>query len=363
MTLIRPGVLLTHKGQRTVGLETDKTCIAIGQSTGNPPMITAPYSKLEFHMPDLSANLSLPYLLPSQAQAQAQAQKHVTHNEALRQLDTLVQMAVQSFNASEAPPAPEDGEIHALGLAPTGVWAGQGGQLAVYNTNAWTFLAPKDGWRAWDMQASELKVYSAGVWLPIMPELQNLEGVGVGTTSDATNRLAVASDAALLTHAGSDHRLTINKAGPTDTASMVFQSNWSGRAEIGLTGDEDFHFRVSSDGAVTAPCLMSGSIDIAGDSVGYVPTPSAGGMFAINLVDPLYPQAPHSGLFSFDTGPSMLLHTLAAGSRMDNLNTDTLTGTSGTDEYTSLAVRAGELQIENRYGSLRRYAYTFLNTY
>ena len=29
----------------------------------------------------------------------------------------------------------------------------------------------------------------------------------------------------------------------------MFQTNFSGRAEIGLTGDDDFHFRVSEDGS------------------------------------------------------------------------------------------------------------------
>ena len=42
-------------------------------------------------MPELSANLSLPLLMP------AQAQKHVTHNEALQVLDALVQLVVQEL--------------------------------------------------------------------------------------------------------------------------------------------------------------------------------------------------------------------------------------------------------------------------
>lgn len=39
-------------------------------------------------MPDTTANLGLPFILP------AQAQKHVTHNEALQRLDVLVQAVV-----------------------------------------------------------------------------------------------------------------------------------------------------------------------------------------------------------------------------------------------------------------------------
>lgn len=319
----------------------------------------------------MSPNLSLPYLMPSQAQ------KHVTHNEALRRLDALVQLVVQGFGATQPPAAPQDGEVHALGIGAVSDWAGQDGNLAWFSDNAWVFLTPSEGWRAWDVQTEQLRVYSAGSWLPVVPPLQNLDGVGIGSVSDATNRLAVASDASLFSHAGTDHRLTINKAGSTDTASLVMQSNWSGRAELGLTGDEDFHIRVSPDGstwtsaltlnrdtgATQARCLVSGTIEIANDDVGYIPTPSAGGMVAINLVDADYPQAAHSGLFSYDTGPSLLLYTLAKGARMDNLNDTVLSGTTGTDDYSSLGVRSGELQLENRYGSTRRYAFTFLNTY
>lgn len=322
-------------------------------------------------MPDLSPNLSLPYLMPSQAQ------KHVTHNEALRRLDTLVQLAIQSFESTQPPAAPANGEVHALGVGAVADWAGQDGKLAWFSDTAWVFLAPQEGWRAWDVSTGQMRVYSAGSWLSVVPPLQNLDGVGIGTASDSTNRLAVASDATLFSHDGSDHRVTINKAGSTNTASVVLQSNWSGRAEMGLAGDEDFHIRTSPDGsswtsaltlrhdsaAAQVRCLLSGTIDIDDDSVGYIPTPSAGGMVAVNLVDADYPQAAHSGLFSYDTGPSVLLFTLAAGTRMENLNDTVLTGTTGTDHYSTLAVRVGELQLENRYGGMRRFAYTFLNTY
>jgi len=322
-------------------------------------------------MSNLSANLSLPFIQPSQAQ------KHVTHNEALLRLDTVVQLSVQLIGAQTPPAAPANGEIFALGAGATGDWAGQDGKLACYSDESWAFLTPQDGWRAFNFDDHGLHVFSAGTWLPVVPPLQNLDGLGVGTTSDAANRLAVASDAALFTHDGSDHRLTINKASTSDTASLVMQSGWSGRAELGLTGDEDFHFRTSADGStwvtafslrtsngqLDAKCLRSGTIDIPNVSVGYLPTPSAGGMVAINLVDEDYPQAPHAGLFSYDTGPSLSLFTLAKGASLEEHGDSVLTGTTGTDGRSSIAVRAGELQIENRHGGPRRYAYTFLNAY
>lgn len=60
-------------------------------------------------MSDASPILSLPYILPSQAQ------KHVTHNEALQRLDVLVQPAVLDRDRSAPPVAPAAGARHLVG--------------------------------------------------------------------------------------------------------------------------------------------------------------------------------------------------------------------------------------------------------
>lgn len=46
-------------------------------------------------------NLNLPYIMP------AQAQKHVTHNEAIRALDAIVQIGLMDRDLSAPPPAPQ----------------------------------------------------------------------------------------------------------------------------------------------------------------------------------------------------------------------------------------------------------------
>jgi len=42
----------------------------------------------------------------------------------------------------------------------------------------------------------------------------------------------------------------VNKATPGDTASLLLQSGWSGRAEIGLAGSDDLAVKVSADGSL-----------------------------------------------------------------------------------------------------------------
>lgn len=319
-------------------------------------------------MPDISPRLSLPYLLPSQAQ------KHVTHNQALDLLDVLAQLNVLEFDADTPPALPVDGDVFALGAAPTGVWAGRAEKLAVFNVDTWVFLTPREGWQAANAVNQSMSVFSGGAWVTVRGETQNLDGIGIGTQSDAINRLSVAAPATLLSHAGSDHQLKINKASTGDTASLLMQTNWSGRAEIGLAGDDDFSVKVSDDGsswttglkisggtgAVTSPQFASGIIDIEEDTVGVIPTPSSGGFVMLTMVGEIYPQANHSGIFVYDTGASLNLVSMTLGTSMVNLGTSALAGTTGTDGDSSVAVQSGGLQIENRFNGSRQYSYVFL---
>ena len=73
-------------------------------------------------------------------------------------------------------------------------------------------------------------------------------GLG-GATADATNRLSINAPASLFNHAGAGHQVKLNKAAATDTGSFLFQTGFSGRAEFGLTGSDDFQIKVSGDGA------------------------------------------------------------------------------------------------------------------
>ena len=72
-------------------------------------------------------------------------------------------------------------------------------------------------------------------------------GLG-GATADATNRLSINAPASLFNHAGAGHQVKVNKAVATDTGSFLFQTGFSGRAEFGLTGSDDFQIKVSPDG-------------------------------------------------------------------------------------------------------------------
>ncbi|KIN65801.1 ribonuclease III [Sulfitobacter noctilucae] len=196
-------------------------------------------------MSQTSPTLSLPYIQP------AQAQKHVTHNEALRILDAVTQLSVLSVTLTEPPAQNADGDRYIVADEATDVWAGQENSVAVWVDSTWQFFAPNIGWRA-DIASSGEEVRFDGTdWQTVgsgAVDLQNVPTLGVNTTADATNKLAVASDATLLTNAGTGHQLKLNKATATDTASLLFQTGFAGRAEMGTAGNDNFSIKVSPDG-------------------------------------------------------------------------------------------------------------------
>lgn len=215
-------------------------------------------------MSDLSARLALPYLMPSQAQ------KHVTHNEALKKLDLLVQLAVETLDAILPPPVPSEGQVWALGAAPTGDWAGHAFELAAWLDGTWYFETLVAGRLVIDMSETSLKIWDGNVWKrPSLPDLHNLNGIGINTGFDVTNRLSVSAPASLLSHEGAGHQLKVNKAADTDTSSLLFQTDWSGRAELGTIGSDDFAIKVSADGSAWTEALrIDGTSGIlSGDAV------------------------------------------------------------------------------------------------
>ncbi|MBO9473794.1 DUF2793 domain-containing protein [Shimia sp. R10_1] len=205
-----------------------------------------------------SPNLDMPFIQPSQAQ------KHVTHNEALEYLDALVGLSVKAFDAVDPPVGAAEGERYALGVGASGDWAGQDGMLAVWANGGWLYLAPQEGWRAFGEAEQALRIYRGGQWAGL-----SFDQLGLGATPDAVNRLSVAAEATLLSHNGAGHQLKLNKASAGETASLLFQSNWTGHAEMGLAGENDWSIKVSPDGSnwTTALKVAAATGHLSGSAV------------------------------------------------------------------------------------------------
>ena len=109
-------------------------------------------------MSDATTHLLLPYILA------AQAQKHVTHNEALRILDGLVQLSVLDRGLTAPPGSPADGDRYIVASGATGDWAGWDLNIALWTDGAWLRLPPRTGWRAWVEDEAILLVWNGAAW-------------------------------------------------------------------------------------------------------------------------------------------------------------------------------------------------------
>ncbi len=109
-------------------------------------------------MSDNTTHLGLPYLLA------AQAQKHVTHNEALRLLDAMVQLSVLDRTRIAPPASPADGNRHLVASGATGLWTGWDLNIAFWVDGAWIRLVPRTGWMVWVAAEGLFLVWTGAVW-------------------------------------------------------------------------------------------------------------------------------------------------------------------------------------------------------
>ena len=119
---------------------------------------------------DTTSNLGLPFI------AAAQAQKHVTHNEALRALDAVVQLMVLDNDLSAPPGAPPEGARYIVAAGASGAWTGQEGQIAAFQDGAWAFYSPREEWLAWVADEAAAYVWTGSAWSTL--------GAGGGGISD-----------------------------------------------------------------------------------------------------------------------------------------------------------------------------------
>lgn len=210
-----------------------------------------------------SPHLALPFL------EAGQAQKHVTLNDALRILDAITQLAVVSI-ASVPPGSPENGVRHIVAGSPSGAFASHANEIAAYQDGAWIFFTPREGWRAWNADSEALLIWNGSAWTEMPgggggefdPEDVAYLYINGAEPEEESVKLAVRANDVLL-HAleaaasgNGDVRLQLSKEAESDTASVLFSRNFSGRAEFGLAGSDNFKLKVSADGSIWNESLV-----------------------------------------------------------------------------------------------------------
>ena len=199
-----------------------------------------------------SPRLTLPYIRP------AQAQKHVTHNQAIRQIDGLIHMSVASDALSTPPTEQVEGTCYLVPPTAQDGWQGWAHHVAIWQDAAWMFLTPKTGWRLFVSDQKKLMVYHGSAWVVLADANphHSLEALSIQATTTATQRLAVQSHTILWTSISQSDDATggivhvLNKNAASQDNGLVFQNNYKPHLSMGCFGSNDFKIsRIDEAGA------------------------------------------------------------------------------------------------------------------
>ncbi|MEJ0051399.1 MAG: hypothetical protein WDN02_09380 [Methylovirgula sp.] len=157
--------------------------------------------------------------------------------------------------------------------AQVAAFTGAQGEVVVDTTN--NRLVLQDGETAGGIPIAKLSEAGDGV----SGGSVSLTALGIGTAADPNNPLSVAANNVLFNQSTTgpspgNIRVNLSKAASADTASFIFQDAFSERAEIGLCGDDNFHFKVSPDGTTFIDALDINSVTgIVSASIGFAGSP------------------------------------------------------------------------------------------
>lgn len=171
-----------------------------------------------------------------------------------------MQISVVDRDLSVPPASPVEGARYIIATAPTGAWTGHTGKLAAWQDGAWAIYTPRKGWLVWVEDEGAAVAWNGTSWVSVggggAASVNPVPLVGINATADTTNRLALASPASLFNHSGAGHQLKINKNAAADTASILFQTGFSGRAEMGTAGSDNYAFKVSPNGTTWFDAIL-----------------------------------------------------------------------------------------------------------
>lgn len=218
-------------------------------------------------------NLGLPLI------AGNQNQKHVTHNEALRELDAIVQLSVIDRDLTAAPGSPSDGDRYLVASGATGDWLGWDDNIAAFQDGAWVKLVPRAGWLCWIEDENALLAHDGTAWL-VASGIGGSSSVAATSPNGAQMGFHIAEELLSgLSGATVDSTITI------PNGAIVF--NVSERVVTTITGATSFSVGTASEaskfGGSLGVSAGSTNLGVIGPTGFYSPTPirltAAGGNF------------------------------------------------------------------------------------
>ena len=163
----------------------------------------------------------------------AQAQKHVTINEALVRADILGARRIESRSFSTPPVSPVDGTAYVVGPSPSGDWASEENNIALFLNGGWVFVTPWSGARFWVEDQGNDAVFQGGTWHSASISLGS-EGASTAANIIEFDHDLAASTVSTTTAVIPDKAIVLGVTGRV-VAAITGAGSWS----LGVAGSPD----------------------------------------------------------------------------------------------------------------------------
>jgi hypothetical protein len=108
-------------------------------------------------MSNRTAGLNLPY-------SRISNNSQDVFNEAIRQIDALLQGGIVDRDLTAPPGSPTQGATYIPAAVATGAWAGKENYVATYWGTSWVFYTPSEGWMLWVEDENLFVYYTGSAW-------------------------------------------------------------------------------------------------------------------------------------------------------------------------------------------------------
>jgi len=184
--------------------------------------------------------------------SESQNSKYITHNEALRILDAMVQPVIIDKDLSAPPGSPSDGDIYIVGTTDSGSgdWNGHDDDIAYYKVSSWVFITPQNGFRVFvDDEGVEYIYAGSSGWLEALSNGYDIGFFVSGKPPGGETALYLPMVRSLNFIAGLTGSQVVCRVAPTSSAVFTFYKNDSSFGTATFAGGSNTAILASASGA------------------------------------------------------------------------------------------------------------------
>lgn len=181
------------------------------------------------------------------------------------------QESVISKSISTPPISPSIGDRYVIGSSPTGAWAGQTNNIALWNGSTWTIIVVDEGTAVWVEDENVLYTYNGSTWVKIGSTVSHTNLLGLTTGDDHTQYayLFGRSGGQFIQGGNSANDTLILESTSHSTKGLIVLNPNDGNVVIGIS-TSNYPLRIYKNNSTTSPLILAEQDDTGDATIGFL---------------------------------------------------------------------------------------------